>query len=143
MKRPFADKRPIGPIFSERNSGILEVREAAYPELVVEVADIENSDDVFELVSSRAKFEVYDIILERNEGEIGTTEPGSWTIKVISGDKEVDIQDLNLLVDIIETRYTVFRSIVGASIERDPDELGIGDPFKGTKVTSEPTDVVR
>jgi hypothetical protein len=136
MKRPLASKRLIGPFFDK---GILEARKQCNPELKLEIAETVDPQDVFDLVGDRARFEVDDIRVGIEEGQIGTTEPQITTIQIISDEKEVDLQDLNHMVDVMEGRYTVFDSIVAASVE--VDSTNIENPLGGAEFIEESTDV--
>lgn len=136
MRRPLASKRLIGPFFDK---GILEARKQCNPELKLEIAETVDPQDVFDLVGDRARFGVDDIRVGVEEGQIGTTEPQITTIQIISDDKEVDLQDLNHMVDVMESRYTVFDSIVAGSVE--VDSSNIPNPFEGREFIEEPTEV--
>jgi len=145
VERPFADKRPFGPFIEETDdrgsSGILEARETANPELVIEVDDAHNTNEVFDIVDNNAKFDVYDVRVRAEEGKMYTREPVSHIIQIISGDQMVDLIDLQHLADVIENRYTVFETKVSASIERDPAMLDISNPFEGFEFVEEETEV--
>lgn len=146
VERPLADKRPFGPFLGteeESPSGILEVRQDANPELILEVDEIDDTSKVMDLISNKAKFDIHDILIEVNEGEVYTREPATWTIQIIADQNEVDLADFQLIADIIENRYSLFKSKVSASIERDPDELGVRDPFEGAEFVEESTEVDR
>lgn len=136
MKRPLASKRLIGPFFDR---GVLEARKQCYPELKLEIAETVDPQDVFDLVGDRARFEVDDIRVGVEGGELGSIEPRTTTIQIISDEKEVDMQDLNHMVGVMESRYTVFDSIVAASVE--VDSTNIENPLGGAEFIEESTEL--
>ena len=146
MKRPFKDKRPFGPVFPRSYSddsemGVLMARRQGNPELKMEIqegyGDID--EDIFELFNERARFDAQNILVGREEGEIGTTEPVITTVQIIAQDKEVDIVDINHFIDVMESEFTVFETKIAASVEVDPDT--VPNPFGGTEFIEEPTDI--
>lgn len=131
MRRPFKNSRPIGPLinrdYSQEEVDVLQVRRDCNPEINIEIAESSAGidEEIFNLVEDRARFEVDDIIVGKNEGAIGTQEPITTVIDIIAVEKEVPLSDINHLVNTIESRYTVFESTVAASVEEDPEDVGI------------------
>lgn len=143
MDRPLEQIRPFGPIADGsylEESGILEARKQAYPEIRLELAETGSgiSDEIFDL-THKSKFEINDVMVGREEGQIGTREPLTTTVQIISAEKEVSSEDINHMIELFKTRYTVFESDIAASVEVDPE--GIVDPFAGQEFIEEPTEV--
>lgn len=145
MERPLSDFRPFGPIADGsylQESGILEARQTCSPEIKIELAETgsEVNDQVFDL-TNKAKFEIHDVFVGRNEGQIGTREPLTTTVQIIADEKEVALEDLNHMVNLFESKFTVFESDIAASVEVDSSK--IEDPFEGGEFIEEPTEVDR
>jgi hypothetical protein len=148
MRRPLRDKRPIGPLtdklYSDSNGkGVLMARKQGNPELRMEIAEVDPGVDeqIFETFNKRAKFEAQDIIVGREEGQIGTVEPAITTIQIIAEDKEVDFEDMAHIVEVMRREYTVFEANVAGSVGVDPDK--VPNPLEGTELIEEPTEVER
>jgi len=146
MKRPFKDKRPFGPVFPRSYSddsemGVLMARRHGNPELKMEIEEgyRDIDEDIFELFNERARFDAQNILVGREEGEIGTTEPVITTVQIIAQDKEVNIVDINHFIDVMESEYTVYEANIAASVEVDPSI--VPDPFSDTELIEEPTEV--
>jgi hypothetical protein len=146
MKRPFKDKRPFGPVFPRSYSddsemGVLMARRHGNPELKMEIQEgyRDIDEDIFELFNERARFDAQNILVGKEEGEIGTTEPAITTVQIIAQDKEVNIVDINHFIDVMESEFTVFETKMAASVEVDPDT--VPNPFEGTEFIEEPTDI--
>ena len=146
MKRPFKDKRPFGPVFPRSYSdvsemGVLMARRQGNPELKMEIQEgyRDIDEDIFELFNERARFDAQNILVGREEGEIGTTEPVITTVQIIAQDKEVNIVDINHFIDVMESEYTVYEANIAASVEVDPSI--VPDPFSDTELIEEPTEV--
>jgi hypothetical protein len=148
MERPLADKRPIGPLtdrlYSDSNSkGVLMARKQGNPELRMEIAEVNTGIDeqIFETFNKRAKFEAQDIIVGREEGQVGTVEPAVTTIQIIAEDKQVDFEDMTHIVEVMRREFTVFETNIAASVGVDPDK--VPNPLEGTELIEEPTEVER
>jgi len=148
MRRPLRDKRPIGPLtdklYSDSNGkGVLMARKQGNPELRMEIAEVDPGIDeqIFETFNERAKFEAQDIIVGREEGQIGTVEPAITTIQIIAEDKKVDFEDMTHIVEVIRREFTVFETNIAASVGLDPDK--VPNPLEGTELIEEPTEVER
>jgi hypothetical protein len=148
MERPLADKRPIGPLtdklYSDSNSkGVLMARKQGNPELRMEIAEVNTGIDeqIFETFNKRAKFEAQDIIVGREEGQVGTVEPAVTTIQIIAEDKQVDFEDMTHIVEVMRREFTVFETNIAASVGVDPDK--VPNPLEGTELIEEPTQVER
>ena len=145
MKRPLSNLRPFGPIADGsylQESSILEARQTCSPEIKLELAETgsEVNDQVFDL-TNESKFEIHDVYVGRNEGQIGTREPLTTTVKIIADEKEVALEDLNHMVNLFESKFTVFESDIAASVEVDSSK--VEDPFEGGEFIEEPTEVDR
>lgn len=145
MKRPFEDRRPAGPFVKstlfQQDDDFLIARKQCSPEIRLELAEVHSgvSDELFDLIDKHAKFNIDDVLVGREEGQLGTREPLTTTVQIITDDKEVELEDLNHMVNVIENRYTVFESIIGASVEVDPQDHDLG--FIPTEFTEESTEV--
>ena len=126
MDRPLEDKRPFGPfIGGSEELQVLDVRQDGYPKIIIEV---DNTDDsVFDVINARAKFEVYDITIELNEGQVGTREMPTQIITIFSDDKEVDNNYIQHIINVMESKYTVYNIDIGGYIKREPEEVGMPD----------------
>lgn len=143
MKRPLSDKRVIGPFVQPnffQQDDFLIARKQCSPEIRLELAEVYSGvdEELFDVIERNAKFDIDDILIGRLEGEIGTQEPLTTTVQIITDDKEIELEDLNHMVNVIESRYTVFESIIGASVEVDPEDHNLG--FIPTDFDEEPTE---
>jgi len=143
MERPLSNLRPFGPIADGtylQETGILEARKQCYPEIRLELAETgpEVNDEVFDLTHN-AKFERHDVLVGRNEGQIGTREPLTTTVQIISAEKEIPLEDLNHMVNLFESKFTVFESNIAASVEVDSSKVEY--PFEGSEFIEESTEV--
>ena len=148
MRRPLRDKRPIGPLtdkfYSDSNGkGVLMARKDGNPEIKMEIAEVEAGidEEIFKVFNDRAKFEAQNIIVGREEGQVGTVEPAITTIQIIAEDKEVDFEDITHIVEIMRREFTVFETNIAASVGLDPDK--VPNPLEGTELIEEPTEVER
>jgi GTP:adenosylcobinamide-phosphate guanylyltransferase len=118
----------------------LEARQTCSPEIKLELAETgsEVNDQVFDL-TNEAKFEIHDVFVGRNEGQIGTREPLTTTVQIIADEKEVALEDLNHMVNLFETKFTVFESDIAASVEVNSSK--VEDPFEGSEFIEESTEV--
>ena len=145
MKRPFKDKRPLGPFADGsylQESGLIEARQTCSPEIKLELAETGSgvNDEVFDL-TEKAKFEIHDVFVGRREGQIGTREPLTTTVQIITDEKEINIEDLNHMVELFRSRFTVFEADIAGSVEVDSSD--IEDPFGGGEFIEEPTELER
>jgi len=145
MKRPFENRRIVGPIFDGsrlNSSGLLEARKKCSPEIWIEIAEDRAglSEEIFE-TTRQSKFDIHDVLVGREEGSIGTREPAITTIHIITDEKEIQLEDINHMVDLIKSKFTVFEVKIGGSVEVDPDSVGLTDPFRDREFKQEPTDI--
>jgi len=143
MRRPLKNIRPFGPVADSsylQESGILEARQTCSPEIKLELAETgsEVNDEVFDL-TQKAKFEIHNVYVGRNEGQIGTREPLTTTVQIISAEKEIPLEDLNHMVNLFESKFTVFESNIAASVEVDSSKVEY--PFEGSEFIEESTEV--
>jgi len=128
---------------SDDESGILMARERCSPKLLFRMSERPDSEEAFEYAKTRAMFDIADMIIDVDEGQLYTTEPPVITVEVYVEDREVDFLEIKHFVTAMESKYDVFRVDVSGSTERDPDALGIQDPFEGAEFKEEPTEVER
>lgn len=109
MRRPFADKRPIG-LFRQR---VLEVRSKCEPEVIVVIDGIEDSDEIIEVsekeLLDNIGLQFDDILVGRDMGDTEVT------VRVLR--QRVDIDKINQYADFMESRYDVESVDISASRE--------------------------
>lgn len=146
MKRPFKHKRRIGPFieFSDsENSGVLMARKQGNPELRMEISEVNPSidEDIFQIFNRRAKFDAEDIMIGKEQAQVGTTEPSVTTVQIIAEDEEVNLEDVNHFISVMEKEFTVFNTNISGSVSVDPDK--VPDPFEGREFIDDPTEINR
>ena len=139
MRRPFADKRPIGPFFGQEGKipdeemEILSVKRDCKPKIIVDVNSEAGQSgvglqgmgvtDVFKMIDDRARFEVDDVVVETVEGEIGTFEPLKDRIVIFTDEEEIPLEDINHIVGVLENKFSVVRSDISGYRDVDLDDI--------------------